>query len=149
MEGVSRQAKPTPEPGSPPTQVPETALGDCVTLPEPVKEDNLSANQKRAADIASDIVDYGRSVPAGYAITSSELRTVLTALRDDNGRTYTQTLSRVINYLNSLGSYYVTVDETMSGERVVIFDDEFVRKTVSWRQSETSNGVVASEGVGG
>jgi hypothetical protein len=96
-------------------------------LPETVAEQELTANIKRARDVAADVVDYGRSVPAGYTIISSELRTVLTAIKDDDGRSYTETVGRVIEYLADLGGDDVTVKQTMSGRRTVIFDDEFVR----------------------
>jgi hypothetical protein len=124
------------------TQAPKTALGDCITLPETVADQELTANIKRARDVAADIVDYGRSVPAGYAITSSELRTVLTAIKDDDGRTYTETVGRVIEYLEDLGGDDVVVKQTMGGQRTVIFDDEFVRRTVAWRNQSVGNDVV-------
>jgi|APHM01.1.fsa_nt_gi hypothetical protein len=130
------------------TQQPETPLGDVVTLPETVAEQELTANVKRARDVAADVIDYGRSVPAGYTITSSELRTVLTALSDGEGRTYTETVGRVIGYLDELGGEDVQVKETMGGERTVIFSDEFVRRTVAWRnQSNQSDHGVVAEGA--
>lgn len=129
-------------------QQPQTPLGDCVTLPEAVAEQELTENVKRARDVASDVIDYGRSVPAGYAVTSSELRTVLTALDDGGGRAYTETVRRVMDYLDELGGDDVTVKETRGGQRTVIFDDEFVRRTVAWRQS-VDNGVVTEGGVPG
>mgnify|MGYP006885845553 CR=1 FL=1 len=117
-------------------------------MPEPVAEQELTANVKRARDVAADVIDYGRSVPAGYAVTSSELRTVLTALDDGGGKAYTETVRRVMDYLEELGGDDVAVKETRGGQRTVIFDDEFVRRTVAWRQS-SDNAVVAEGGASG
>jgi hypothetical protein len=147
-EGGSGEETPTPETGETGTHEPQTPLGDCVTLPETVANGELTANVKRARDVAADVIDYGRSVPAGYAITSSELRTVLTALKDDEGRTFTETVGRVMEYLDELGGEEVTVKETRGGQRTVVFDDAFVRRTVSWRQS-SSHAVVAGTGASG
>jgi|APHM01.1.fsa_nt_gi hypothetical protein len=128
----------------------DTPLGDVVTLPETVADTELTANVKRARDVAADVVDYGRSVPAGYAVTASELRTVLTALGDGEGEAYAQTVSRVIGHLDELGGDAVRVKETLDGERTVIFADEFVRRVMAWRNRRTGNGVVTStEAVGG
>ena len=41
-------------------QEPDTALGDCVTLLEPVAERELTANGERARDVVVDVVDYGQ-----------------------------------------------------------------------------------------
>jgi FtsZ-binding cell division protein ZapB len=148
VQGGSGDETHTPQTGETTTQAPVTALGDCVTLPEPLAEQELTANVKRARDVAADVIDYARSVPAGYAITSTELRTVLTAMKDDDGRTFTETVGRVIGYLDELGDDDVTVKETMGGQRTVVFSDEFVRRTVAWRQS-SNHAVVASTEASG
>jgi hypothetical protein len=80
----------------------------------------LTANQERARFVAKDVVEYTRSVPAGRAIKSSEIATVLRAGTDCKGRS--QTVSRVIEFLNDLGGDGVEVVERR-GERRVIFDD--------------------------
>jgi hypothetical protein len=139
---------PTPDGSETGTQEPVTALGDCVTLPETVAEQELTANVKRSRDVAANVVDYARSVPAGYAITSSELRTVLTAMNESDGRTFTETVGRVMDYLDELGGEEVTVKETRGGQQTVVFSDEFVRRTVSWRQS-SDNAVVTETGATG
>jgi hypothetical protein len=118
-------------------------------LPETVADQELTANIKRARDVAADVIDYGRSVPAGYAITSSELRTVLTALDDGGGKAYTETVRRVMEYLDDLGGDDVTLKETRGGQRTVVFDDGFVRRTVAWRNESPGNGVVAGTGASG
>lgn len=127
----------------------ETPLGQCVRLPEAVAKSELSQNQRRARAVAADVIDYARSVPAGYALGASELRTVLSALDDGEGRTYTETVRRVRRFLSDLGGGEVEVTETRGGDNAVVFSDEFVRRTVAWRQCPDGNGVVAGEGVSG
>jgi uncharacterized small protein (DUF1192 family) len=149
VQDGSGDANPTtPDGASSPTQAPQTPLGDCVTLPETVAEQELTANIKRARDVAADVVDYGRSIPVGYAITSSELRTVLTAMNEGDGKAYTETVRRVMEYLDELGGDDVAVKETRGGQQTVIFDDDFVKRTVAWRQL-ASNDVVAETGATG
>jgi len=53
-----------------------TALEQVVGLPEETAMNSLSANQKRARSIAKRIDEYGKSVPAGIAITSSRMRDI-------------------------------------------------------------------------
>jgi flagellar biosynthesis GTPase FlhF len=136
---------PTPEAEETALHKPETALEEVVRLPEHVAEKNLSANQQRARFVAKDIHEYSRSVPAGRVIKSSELRRVLSA--GEEGRIYTETVSRVIQFLGELGQDSVKVRETHEGERVVVFTDEFVKRVVASKNQ--SNTVVAGGKVEG
>jgi hypothetical protein len=122
---------------------PQTPLEEVTQLPEHVVEDNLTRNQERARFIAKDVSEYTRSVPAGRAIRSSEIRTVLSAGYDE--RIYTQTVSRVIEFLTELGGDDVQLKETRSGERVVVFSDAITERLT--RLSQTDNGVVTPHGV--
>jgi len=122
---------------------PQTPLEEVTQLPEHVVEDNLTRNQERARFIATDVQQYTRSVPAGRAIRSSEIRTVLSAGYDE--RIYTQTVSRVIEFLTELGGDDVQLKETRSGERVVVFSDAITERLT--RLSQTDNGVVTPHGV--
>ena len=63
----------------------------------------------------------------------------------DGGRTYTETVSRVIEFLDELGKDSVAVKETQSGERVVVFTDEIVKRIVAYNNQ--SNTVVTGEEV--
>jgi hypothetical protein len=144
---VSVDVTPTPEGPGTGVQEPETPLEEVASLPETVVEESLKPNQQRARSVAVDIVDYAKSVPDGYSLTSSALRQVLTAQKDEAGKAYTQTVGRVIEYLDDLGAERVEVRETMSGQRVVVFDDELVKRLVAIRNSD--NGVVAGEPVAG
>jgi len=111
------------------TQQPETALETICALPEPAAEENLTANQQRARFVAKDISDYGRKVPAGIAIKSSEIRRVLRA--SEEAKIHTQTVSRVIDFLDRLGDNEVNEKKTQSGETVVVFTEEIVGRITS------------------
>jgi hypothetical protein len=116
-------------------QEPETPLEDIVQLPEHVVDESLSANQQRSRFVAKDVNQYSRSVPAGRAIKSSELRRVLSA-RDD-GSCHTQTVQRVMERLDDLGGDDVAVKETQDGQKVVVFTDEIVQRIQRYNQSHT------------
>ncbi|ELY61266.1 hypothetical protein [Natronococcus jeotgali] len=136
---------PTPQGGESTTPEPQTPIEDVVDLPEGLVEDNLTANQERARFVAKDISDYSKSVPAGRAIKSSDLRKVLRAKEDS--RVHTQTVSRVIERLDELGKSEVEVRESRSGERAVVFSEEIVSRIESLQRS--SNDVVIGEEVCG
>ncbi|MDL0130917.1 hypothetical protein PNP59_11670 [Halobacterium salinarum] len=144
-ETVSQDETPTPETEETTIQQAETPLEDIIQLPEEVVEDNLTANQERARFVAKDILDYSRSVPAGYALKSSQLRRVLTAKEDSSA--HTETVSRVIERLDDLGKDGVQVRETRSGERTVVFTEEIVKRIVAYRNQNHS--VVSGTEVSG
>lgn len=129
-------------------QPPETPLEDVIRVPEHLVEESLTANQRRARFVATDVHEYTRSVPAGRAIRSSQLRQVLSASEDT--QIYTETVSRVIQFLDELGGDAVTVQESRRGERVVVFDDAFVDRVQAYHHARTkSNTVVTEHGVRG
>lgn len=125
----------------------ETPLEQIIRVPEHMAEDSLSANQERARFVASGIHEYSRSVPAGRAIKSSEIRKVLSAGEGEGERVYTETVSRVIDFLTELGKDDVQIRETRGGERVVVFTDEFVKRVVAYHNR--SNAVVTERGATG
>jgi TolA-binding protein len=127
-------------PSTPQVQPPETPLEDVLRIPEHLVEANLTANQRRARFVAKDIYEYTQRVPAGRAIKSSELRRVLTASEDT--RIYTQTVSRVIDFLDELGGDAVKVRESKRGERVIVFTEVLVERIRTYRQQPASNTVV-------
>lgn len=106
-------------------RTPQTPLERTVALPESMAESELTANQSRARFVATDVMNYTRSVPAGRAIKSSEIGTVLRAGTECKGRS--QTVSRVIEFLDELGGDGVEVVERR-GERRVIFDEDAARR---------------------
>ena len=142
--GVESHAGPT----TPQVQPPETALEDVIRIPEHLVASNLTANQRRARFVAKDIHEYTQRVPAGRAIKSSELRRILTASEDTT--IYTQTVSRVIDFLDELGADAVNVRETKQGQRVIVFTEAFVERVQAYQHAQqASNTVVTGQGVEG
>ncbi len=120
---------------------PETPLESVTSLPEPMAETELTANQQRARFVAKDVESYTRRVPAGRAIKSSEIATVLRAGTECDGRS--QTVSRVIRFLEDLGGDDVEIVERR-GERRVVFSDELASRLKRLTSSRgDSNAVVA------
>jgi DNA gyrase/topoisomerase IV subunit A len=115
---------PTPDTEESPSTKPVTALEDLTTLPERVL-DGESANTQRAVFVARDVTDYAQSVPAGYSITSSDLRKVLKAGTDCHG--HTQTVSRVMDLLEDLGGDGVKLIDRRGTKRVV-FEEDLVER---------------------
>ncbi|ELZ75347.1 hypothetical protein C456_06737 [Haloferax volcanii DSM 14919] len=77
----------------------------------------LTANQERARFIAKDIREYATNVPAGFALDASTIRTVLHA---KEGRTpHTQTVSRVMDFLDDLGKAGVKIVKRRGTKRVI------------------------------
>lgn len=135
----------TPSDASAPgVEPPQTPLEDVVRVPEHLVEESLTANQQRARFVAKDVHDYTQSVPAGRAVRSSQLRQVLTA--GEERRIYTETVSRVIRFLDELGGDAVQVRETQRGERVVVFDDEFVTRVQAYQHATQTNHTVVTGG---
>lgn len=102
----------------------ETPLEQVVAMPEEMVDEQLTANQERARFVATDVRDYTESVPAGWMISSSDLRRVLGAY-DDSG--HTETVARVFDILDDLGGEEVRVVERRGTKRVV-FDDALVER---------------------
>jgi len=121
----SEGSKPTPDGDTDGCTTPQTPLERTVSLPESMAQSELTANQKRATFVAKDVMNYTRSVPAGRAIKSSEIGTVLRAGTSCKGRS--QTVSRVIEFLNDLGGDGVEVVERR-GERRVVFTEDAARR---------------------
>jgi hypothetical protein len=122
---------------------PETPLESVTALPESLAETELTANQRRARFVAKDVTQYARSVPAGYAVKSSEIATVLRAGTECDGRS--QTVSRVIGFLNDLGGEETQVVERR-GERRVVFTEESVTRLQQLTSRPATNHTVVAEG---
>ena len=133
---------------TPRVEPPKVPLEEVIRVPEHLVEEHLTANQRRARFVAKDIGEYTQSVPAGRAIRSSQLRQVLTAGED--ATIYTETVSRVIQFLDDLGGDAVTVKESRRGERVVVFTEAFVERVHAYQHAQqASNTVVTGQGVQG
>ena len=152
-DATATTTEPDPDGGSPPTnpgvEPPKTPLEEVIRVPAHLVEEHLTANQRRARFVAKDIDEYTQSVPAGRAIRSSQLRQVLTAGED--ATIYTETVSRVIRFLDDLGSDAVKVRDSRRGERVIVFDEAFVDRVQAYQSQATPerNTVVTGQGVGG
>jgi hypothetical protein len=132
------------------TAVPEaeTSLGQAIRLPEHVAEENLTENQQRARSVAKDVHQYATSVPAGYRLSASELRRVLSA-QEDGATIHGQTLARVRDFLVRLGGDHVELKQSRGGTTSVIFDESFVKRVVAWANHDGGHGAVTRGGVSG
>jgi len=121
---------------------PQTPLEDLVTLPDAVL-DGESANTQRAVFVARDVAEYSQSVPAGRAITSSDLRTVLRAGTDSRG--HRQTVARVMDLLDDLGGEDVKIVDRRGTKRLVFSDEIVSRLEALTRHTEPSRSCDAAE----
>jgi hypothetical protein len=108
-------------------------------LPDDVAMNSLSANQKRARSIAKRVDEYGKSVPAGLAITSSRMRDVLSGLEDK--RVHRQTVQRVMDFLKRFGDGHIDTKETRGGKTVTVFSETVVESITSVVTGESRDGV--------
>lgn len=118
--GASNPTPDTEEPASATPNQPETPLEQIVGLPEHLADDQLTANQRRARFVASDVKDYAESVPAGWSITSADLRRILRAADES---AHAQTVKRVMGMLDDLGGDDVEMVKRRGVRRVVFADD--------------------------
>ncbi|SDM93322.1 hypothetical protein SAMN04487949_2895 [Halogranum gelatinilyticum] len=102
----------------PETDATDTAspLQQLIRLPSKAAS-KLTANQERARFIAQDIREYAKKVPAGFAIDSTTVRKLLQA---KEGQTpHTQTVTRVMDFLDRLGKEDVRIVKRRGTKRVV------------------------------
>ena len=104
-----------------PSQTAETPLERICALPEQIADRELTTNQDRARFIARDVRDYAEKAPAGLVIDSQTITKVLTAA--EGTKPHTQTVARVMNFLEKLGKEDV---EQMKrrGKKLVVVDPE-------------------------
>jgi hypothetical protein len=119
-----------------------TALEQVCALPDDVATENLTANQKRARSIASRIKDYGKSVPAGVAITSSRIRDILSGLEDK--RVHRQTVQRVADFLKRFGDGHIERKSTRGGKDVVVFSESIVESVTAVVTDSEDTGVTGT-----
>jgi chromosome segregation ATPase len=124
---------------------PETNLEQVVSLPEPVVDDQLTANQQRARFIARDLKDYTQSIPAGRRMTAGQITRVLRAGTDCKG--HSQTVDRVIDFLNDFGEDQVSVKKRR-GKRIVVFGDNLVNRIERLTQDRDANHSVVRQARG-
>ncbi|ADJ17052.1 hypothetical protein HacjB3_18548 (plasmid) [Halalkalicoccus jeotgali B3] len=103
------------------TTTTETPLERICTLPEHVANRELTTNQKRARFIAQDVQDYAEKAPAGLVLDSQTIAKVITAA--EGSKPHTQTVARVMNFLEKLGKD--DVEQTKRrGKKLVVIDEE-------------------------
>jgi len=137
VEADSEETNPTPDDGKTTIQTP---LERVCQLDESTANSELTSNQRRARFLSMDVTDYARKVPAGYAIRSSEIRRVLAA--GESATIYSQTVSRVMDFLEKLGNDDVSIKQTQSGERTVVFSERIVE-----RLDQITSGVTDEKGT--
>jgi hypothetical protein len=112
---------PTPEGKGTSAQNPETPLERICALPEHVADRELTANQERARFIARDVRDYAERAPAGLVIGSRAIKRVLTA--SEGKRPHTQTVARVMDFLDDLGKDDIELIKRR-GRKLVVVDPD-------------------------
>lgn len=125
LDGQSRDNDPTPQADDTGPTSPETPLEQVVALDEEMAELELTANQQRARFVAKDFREYATSVPAGLSMESGDIRRVLRAGTDCDGRT--ATVARVIDFLDNLGGDDAHVVKRR-GSRQIVMDSELVAR---------------------
>ena len=103
------------------SQTLQTPLERICSLPEHVADRELTANQERARFIARDIQDYAEKAPAGLVIDSRAIKRVLTA--SEGKRPHTQTVARVMDFLDDLGKEDVRLKKRR-GKKLIVVDSE-------------------------
>jgi len=102
----------------------------------------LTANQRRARDVARDVYDYTRKVPNGRVISTPELKRVLTALKEIGSASY-KTVGRVVDFLTKFGEGEVTTTTRENGDTVVVFSDELAERLQVHSTPQHSDTVVS------
>ena len=103
------------------SQTAETPLERICALPEQIADRELTTNQDRARFIARDVRDYAEKAPAGLVIDSQTITKVLTAA--EGTKPHTQTVARVMNFLEKLGKDEVEQTKRR-GKKLIVVDPE-------------------------
>ncbi|MDL5363914.1 hypothetical protein QRT08_18270 [Halalkalicoccus sp. NIPERK01] len=90
-------------------------------LPEHIVDRELTANQERARFIAKDVRDYAEKVPAGLFVDSQTITKVIAAA--EGTKPHTQTVARVMDFLNDLGKEDIKLKKRR-GKKFVVIDPE-------------------------
>ena len=117
----------------------ETPLEEVVAMPEEVADENLTPNQQRARFVATDVRDYVTRAPAGHVVSAGELRRIIVAGTESKG--HSETIDRVIGFLDELGAGHVDIIER-DRERRVVFDDDLVERLTRLTSRPSSHGAV-------
>ncbi|WP_238532967.1 hypothetical protein [Halalkalicoccus jeotgali] len=99
----------------------QTPLERICGLPEHIVDRELTANQKRARFLAKDVRDYAEKVPAGLFMDSQTITKVIAAA--EGKKPHTQTVARVMDFLDDLGKDDIKVKKRQ-GKKFVVVDPE-------------------------
>ena len=116
-ETASSGSSPAPDDTETQTQ-PQTPLERIVSWPDEVVQTELTSNQSRARFIAQGFKKYASKAPAGYVIKSGEIANILQAGTDATG--HTETVTRVMQFLDDLGSESAKIVKRRGTKRVVL-----------------------------
>ena len=120
-ETASSGSSPAPDDTETQTQTqtqPQTPLERIVSWPDEVVQTELTSNQSRARFIAQGFKKYASKAPAGYVIKSGEIANILQAGTDATG--HTETVTRVMQFLDDLGSESAKIVKRRGVKRVVL-----------------------------
>ena len=151
-EAENRQTQPGSEDATPGvdeeetgSQTLQTPLERICSLPEHVADRELTTNQERARFIAQDIRDYAEKAPAGLVVDSRAIKRVLTAL--EGKRPHTQTVARVMNFLEELGKADVQLKKRRGKKLVVVDPEAATRYAAHHDRCDGENSPTHPEGV--
>ncbi|MDL5363800.1 hypothetical protein [Halalkalicoccus sp. NIPERK01] len=99
----------------------ETPLERICALPEHIADRELTTNQERARFIAHDVRDYAEKAPAGLVLNSRTITKVIAAV--EGTKPHTQTVARVMDFLEKLGKDEVEQTKRR-GKKLVVIDEE-------------------------
>jgi prefoldin subunit 5 len=122
----------------------ETPLERICAIPEHVADRELTANQERARFIARDVRDYAESAPAGLVIDSRAIKRVLTAV--EGKRPHTQTVARVMDFLDDLGKEGVQ-QKKRRGKKFIVVDPEAADRLANHDRCDRGGGTTPGEDV--
>jgi vacuolar-type H+-ATPase subunit I/STV1 len=134
----------TPEDESP-SQSAATPLERICGLPEQIADRELTTNQERARFIARDIRDYAEKAPAGLVIDSRAIKRVITA--SEGKRPHTQTVARVMDFLDDLGKEDVQQKKRRGKKFVVVDPKAATRYATHHDRCDGGSGSSHAEGV--
>ena len=130
-EAVSEDATSGGDEGETGSQDLQTPLERIVSLPEHVADRELTANQERARFIAKDVRDYAEKAPAGLVIDSRTIKKVITAA--EGKRPHTQTVARVMDFLEELGKEDVQLKKRR-GQKFVVIDPKAADRYAAYHE---------------
>lgn len=121
-----------------PAVEPQTYLETVVGMDETAADQTLTENQQRARFVASDVMDYSDHAPGGdRVLTPGRIGKVVKAGLDI--KPHTETITRIVGFLEEMGEETVSVVKRR-GERRVKIDEQAARRLDALGATETDRG---------